>query len=284
MAISINSNISSLNAQRNLSKTQSQLATSLQRLSSGLRINSAADDAAGLAIATTMNSQVKSMNQATRNANDGISLLQTADGALNETSNILTRMRELAVQSASGTLNDTTDRTYISNEFTQLQSEIDRIAGSTQFNKQDLLTGKGGAASDGKFAIQVGAGTTANDTITIATSDATAKGLGVDAATSKIAVDTAANSTLAITAIDSALDSVNGLRSNLGAYQNRLTSTINNLQVTMENTSAAQSRIQDVDVASETANMTRANILSQAGVAILAQANQQPQAALKLLQ
>jgi len=284
MAISINSNISSLNAQRNLSKTQSSLQTSLQRLSSGLRINSAADDAAGLAIATTMNAQVRGMNQATRNANDGISLVQTADGALNETTNILTRMRELAVQSASGTLNDATDRSYISNEFVQLQSEIDRIAGSTQFNKQNLLDGTGGAAGDGSFAIQVGAGTTANDQITITIADSTAKTLGVDATTAKIDVTSATNSTAAITAIDSALDTVNGIRSNLGSYQNRLTSTINNLQVAMENTSSAQSRIQDVDVASETANMTRANILSQAGVAILAQANQAPQAALKLLQ
>jgi flagellin len=282
MAISINSNISSLNAQRNLSKTQSALQTSLQRLSSGLRINSAADDAAGLAIATTMNAQVRGMNQATRNANDGISLIQTADGALNETTNILTRMRELAVQSASGTLNDATDRAYIGNEFSQLQAEIDRIANSTKFNNQDLLTGLGGAAGDGSFAIQVGAGTTANDQITIQTADATATGLAVDAGSAT--VDSAANSTAAITSIDAAIDTINGLRSNLGAYQNRLTSTINNLQVAMENTSAAQSRIQDVDVASETANMTRANILSQAGVAILAQANQAPQAALKLLQ
>ena len=284
MAISINSNISSLNAQRNLSKTQSSLQTSLQRLSSGLRINSAADDAAGLAISTTMNAQVRSMNQATRNANDGISLVQTADGALNETTNILTRMRELAVQSASGTLNNATDRSYISNEFVQLQSEVDRIANSTQFNKQDLLTGVGGANGNGTFAIQVGAGTTANDQITITIADSTAATLGVDATTAKIDVTSAANSTAAITAIDSALDTVNGIRSNLGSYQNRLTSTINNLQVAMENTSSAQSRIQDVDVASETANMTRANILSQAGVAILAQANQAPQAALKLLQ
>jgi flagellin len=260
------------------------MQTSLQRLSSGLRVNSAADDSAGLGIATTMNANVRSMNQATRNANDGISLVQTADGALNETTNILTRMRELAVQSASGTLNDGTDRSYISNEFVQLQSEIDRIAGATQFNKQDLLTGAGGANSDGTYAIQVGAGTTVNDTITITTSDATAKGLGVDATTAKIDVKSATNATAAIDAIDKAIDNVNSQRSTLGSFQNRLTSTINNLQVAVENTSAAQSRIQDVDVASETANMTRANILSQAGVSILSQANQTPQAALKLLQ
>ncbi len=277
MSISINSNISSLNAQRNLGKTQASLQTSLQRLSSGLRINSAADDAAGLGISTLMNAQVRSMNQATRNANDGISLVQTADGSLNETTSILTRMRELAVQSANGTLNSATDRAYIANEFTQLQSEIDRIANSSKFNNQSLLT----AAST--FTMQVGTGTTAGtDTIAITTGNATTTGLAVTAALVK--VDSAVNATSAITAIDSALDTVNNLRSNLGALQNRLTSTINNLQVAMENTSAAQSRIQDVDVASETANMTRANILSQAGVAILAQANQAPQAALKLLQ
>jgi flagellin len=283
MALSINTNVSALNAQRNLSKSQASLQTSLQRLSSGLRVNSAADDSAGLAISTTMNAQVRSMNQATRNANDGISLVQVADGALNETTNILTRMRELAVQSASGTLNDATDRQYVSNEFTQLQAEIDRIANSTKFNGQDLLTGIGGATGNGIFTIQVGTGTAAGvDTIDITTEDATATGLAVDAGT--INVLTAGASSTSITAIDAAIDSVNNVRSTLGASQNRLTSTINNLQVAVENTSTAQSRIQDVDVAAETANMTRANILSQAGVSILAQANQGPQAALKLLQ
>jgi flagellin len=281
MALSINTNVSSLTAQRNLSKSQASLQISLQRLSSGLRVNSAADDSAGLAISTTMNAQVRSMNQATRNANDGISLVQTADGALNETTNILTRMRELAVQSASGTLNDTTDRQYISNEFTQLQQEIDRIAGSTKFNGQDLLNGTGGAAGNGVFTIQVGTGTAAGvDTIDVTTEDSTAAGLGVDT----LLVTTAGDSTTAIDAIDVAIDSINNVRSTLGASQNRLTSTINNLQVAVENTSNAQSRIQDVDVAAETANMTRANILSQAGVSILAQANQGPQMALKLLQ
>ncbi len=279
MSISINSNISSLNAQRNLSKTQATLQTSLQRLSSGLRINSAADDAAGLGISTLMNAQVRSMNQATRNANDGISLVQTADGSLSETTSILTRMRELAVQSANGTLNNATDRVYIANEFIQLQDEIDRIANSSKFNNQSLLT----AAST--FAMQVGTGTTAGtDTITITTGNATTTGLSVTKGAGNVEVGTAVLATAAITAIDTAINTVNNLRSNLGAMQNRLTSTINNLQVAAENTSAAQSRIQDVDVASETANMTRANILSQAGVAILAQANQAPMAALKLLQ
>jgi flagellin len=289
MSLVINSNIASLDAQRNLSKTQASLATSLQRLSSGLRINSAADDSAGLAISTKMNAQVRSMNQAVRNANDGISLVQTADGALNEVTNILTRMRELTTQSASGTL-QASDRQDIGNEFSQLQDEITRIANSTTFNGQKLLTGTGGDTSDSKFIIQVGAGTTSGtDTITLDTSTAAGKGataadLGVDATTAGLKVDSVADANAATTAIDTAIDTVNNLRSNLGAYQNRLTSTINNLQVGVENTSAAQSRIQDVDVASETANMTRANILSQAGVSILAQANQAPQAALKLLQ
>jgi flagellin len=277
MSLVINSNISSLIAQNNLTKTQSQLQTSLQRLSSGLRINSAADDAAGLGIATTMNSQVQSMNQAVRNANDGISLVQTADGALNETTNILTRMQELATQSASGTLS-AADRTNISTEFNQMSDEITRIANSTSFNGQNLL-----AAGAGTFTLQIGTGTTAGtDTMDVVTTAADAATLKVDKGT--LDVTTAAGSTAAITAIQAAIVTVNNDRANLGAYQNRLTSTINNLQTASQNTSAAQSRIQDVDVASETANMTRANILSQAGVSILAQANQAPQAALKLLQ
>jgi flagellin len=276
MALTINSNISSLNAQRNLSKTQTSLQTSLQRLSSGLRVNSAADDAAGLAIASKMNAQSRGMNQAIRNANDGISLVQTADGALNEVANILVRMRELAVQSASGTLNDTNgDRDFIDNEYTQLKNEITRIAGATTFNGQTLLDGAGGVA--GTFTIQVGAmNVAANDQIDIVTTDVSALTLGT--------VDTQANAQDEIDAIDVALGTVNTTRGNLGAYNNRLSSTINNLMVAVENTSAAASRIMDVDVASETAAMTRASILSQAGVSILAQANQGPQMALKLLQ
>jgi flagellin len=276
MSLVINSNISSLNAQRNLSKTQTALQTSLQRLSSGLRVNSAADDAAGLAIASNMNAQSRGMNQAIRNANDGISLVQTADGALNEVSNILVRMRELAVQSASGTLNDTNgDRDYIDNEYGQLKDEITRIAGATTFNGQTLLDGAGGVA--GTFTIQVGAmNVAANDQIDIVTTDVSGLTLGT--------VDTQANAQDEIDAIDTALATVNTARGDLGAYNNRLSSTINNLMVAVENTSAAASRIMDVDVASETAAMTRASILSQAGVSILSQANQGPQMALKLLQ
>jgi flagellin len=262
MALTINTNVASLNAQRNLSTTQNALSKSMERLSSGLRINSAADDAAGLAISVGMNAQVKSMNQAIRNANDGVSMAQTAEGTLSETTNILTRMRELAMQSATGTISDT-QRGSIENEFKQLSSEIDRIssAGTTT-------------------SFQVGTTNTTNDTISLTTTAGTVSALGIGTTT----VSTQAGSQAALGAIDTALSSVSTLRGTLGAVQNRLQSTISNLQVNVENTSAALSRIRDVDVAAETANMTRANILVQAGVSILAQANQTPQAALKLLQ
>jgi len=273
MSLVINTNISSLNAQHNLGVTQRQLQTSMQRLSSGLRINSAADDAAGLAISTNMDAQVNSMGQAVRNANDGISLVQTAEGSLNETSNILNRMRELAVQSASGTVTDT-QRGDIDNEFQKMSDEIDRIANVTSFNGQGLLK------SASTFTIQVGTGTTSGvDTIDVKTGDATKTGLSIGSND----VLKQANATSAINAIDAAINSVSTLRGSLGAYQNRLTSTINNLQVAIQNTSSAESQIRDVDVASESASMTRANILTQAGVSVLAQANQAPQMALKLL-
>ncbi len=262
MALTINTNIASLNAQRNLTNTQGALSKSMERLSSGMRINSAADDAAGLAISVGMNAQVKSMTQAIRNANDGVSLAQTAEGTLNETTNILTRMRELAMQSATGTISDN-QRTSIENEFKQLSSEIDRIAGA------------GGTTS-----FQVGTNNTSNDTISLTTTAGTVSALGIGSTT----VSTQAGSQAALGAIDTALASVSTLRGTLGAVQNRLQSTINNLQVGVENTSAALSRIRDVDVAAETANMTRANILVQAGVSILAQANSSPQSALRLLQ
>ena len=273
MALVINTNIASLNAQRNLNSSQLQLAQSMQRLSSGLRINSAADDAAGLAISQNMQANIRSMNQAVRNANDGISMVQTAEGALGETSNILLRMRELATQSASGTVNDT-QRANIQVEFGALQSEITRIANVTNFNGTSLLNG---ALT---MTLQIGAGNTQNDRIDVGTAagaDATA--LGVNAAS----VTTSVNAQNALDAIDAAISSVSTLRGSLGAVQNRLQSTINNLQVAVENTSAANSRIVDVDVAAETANMTRAQILTQAGVSVLAQANQNPQLALKLL-
>ena len=273
MSLTINTNIMSLNAQRNLNSTQNALSTSMQRLSSGLRINSAADDAAGLAISAGMNAQVKSLNQAVRNANDGVSLAQTAEGSLNETTNILTRMRELAQESANGTVSSS-QRTSIQNEFAQLSSEIDRIANSTQFNGTNLLDG-----TLTNVSFQIGTFNTTNDTISLSVSAATTTALNI----SSTKVDTQAASQSALTSIDSALSTISTLRGTLGAVQNRLQSTINNLQVAGENISAAMSRIRDVDVAAETANMTRANILVSAGVSILSQANTAPQAALKLL-
>ncbi|AJE02398.1 flagellin N-terminal helical domain-containing protein [Geobacter pickeringii] len=276
MALTVNTNIASLNAQRNLSTTQTALNRSLQRLSSGLRINSAADDAAGLAISEGMRSQIRSMNQAVRNANDGVSLVQTAEGALNEVSNILQRMRELATQSATGTVSSD-QRSYINNEFTQLKSEIDRIASATQFNGTSLFTSTAGQT----VSFQVGPGATTNDTIAVTISAAGSSSIGVG--TASVSGATGAAATAALTAIDSAITNVSNIRGTLGAVQNRLQSTINNLQVSVENLSAAESRIRDVDVASETAALTRAQILTQAGTSILSQANQTPQSALSLL-
>lgn len=275
MALTVNTNIASLNAQRNLSVTQGQLNKSLQRLSSGLRINSAADDAAGLAISEGMRSQVRSMNQAIRNANDGVSLVQTAEGALNEVSNILVRMRELATQSATGTVSSD-QRSYIDSEFTQLKNEIDRIASATDFNGTKILDG-----TSGTISFQIGAGNTSNDLIAVTISAGAASSIGV--ATASVSGNNGAAASAALGAIDTAIKSVSNIRGNLGAVQNRLQSTINNLQVSVENLSAAESRIRDVDVASETAAMTRAQILTQAGTSILSQANQTPQSALSLL-
>ena len=274
MALTINTNVASLNAQRNLSSTQLQLSKSMERLSSGLRINRAGDDAAGLAISQNMQANIRSMNQAVRNANDGISLVQTAEGALNETSNILLRMRELGTQAANGVLS-TTQRANIQVEFGNLQEEIDRISAVTDFNGTKLLNG---ALSAGT-SLQIGTGTTANDTISVTIGNNNTATLSVSA--NFVSTQGAAQS--ALTAIDSAIQAVSTARGNLGAVQNRLQSTINNLQVAVENTSAANSRIVDVDVAAESANMTKAQILAQAGVSVLSQANQAPQLALKLL-
>ena len=285
MALSINTNISSLNAQRNLATSQLSLSKSLQRLSSGMRINSAADDAAGLAISENFRGQIRSMNQATRNANDGVSLLQTAEGALNETSSMLVRMRELAQQAATGTVGST-ERGYIQNEVGKLTSEIDRISKTTEFNGTKLLDGslsQSGGVSVMNF--QIGSRNTDNDRIgmEIKSMDSTTIGVGTGTGTGTISVTDQISAQSALNSIDSAIASVSQVRGDIGSTQNRLQSTINNLQVTIENESAAESRIRDTDVASETASMTRNNILTQAGTAILAQANQAPQAALKLL-
>ena len=274
MALVINTNVASLNAQRNLNTTQVQLGKSMERLSSGLRINRAGDDAAGLAISQNMQANIRSMNQAVRNANDGISLVQTAEGALNETSNILLRMRELGTQAANGVLSDT-QRNNIQVEFANLQQEIDRISAVTDFNGRKLLNGDLSAGT----TLQIGTGTTTSDTLTVTIGNASAANLSV----STNFVSTQAGAQSALTAIDTAIQLVSTARGGLGAVQNRLQSTISNLQVAVENTSAANSRIVDVDVAAETSNMTRAQILAQAGVSVLSSANQSPQLALKLL-
>ena len=275
MALTINTNVASLNAQRNLGISQSNLAKSMQRLSSGLRINSAKDDAAGLAISDRMTAQIRGLNQAARNANDGISMAQTAEGALQETTNLLQRMRELAVQGANDT-NNATDRGSIKGEIDQLVKELDRIATSTKFNGTALIDG----SLTGGATFQVGANSGADQVISFAISGATSTDLGVSA----LAVDASGSAQTSIEAIDGALAKVDEIRGGLGAVQNRFESTIANLNNSAENISAARSRIMDADIAQETSAMTKSNILQQAGVAILAQANQAPQLALSLLQ
>lgn len=279
MASIINTNIGSLTAQRNTSSTQSSLATSMQRLSSGLRVNSAKDDAAGLAIAERMNAQVKGMNVAIRNANDGISLAQTAEGALGKIGENLQRMRELAVQSANDT-NSSSDRTALDNEFKQLARENERVIQNTKFNGKELLSTAAGAS----FSFQVGANTTGDNQISIDTIDVATKIGTTTQGTSASLGTTAATARDAMTAIDKALDEVNSARSTFGASQNRFDAVISNLQVAAENQAAAKSRIMDADFAAETANMSRAQILQQAGTSMIAQANQLPQQVLKLLQ
>ncbi|MDO3377962.1 flagellin domain-containing protein [Geoalkalibacter halelectricus] len=276
MALTINTNVASLNAQRNLSGSQSALGTAMQRLSSGLRINSAKDDSAGLAISDRMTSQIRGLNQAVRNANDGISVAQTAEGAMGEITNILQRMRELAVQSANDS-NSESDRKSLQAEVSQLINEIDRIAQTTEFNETKLLDGSGSTLN-----FQVGARGTTSDQIGIKIEDLdmTTDTLGVDGVDLE-ASDFDIDATLK--SIDDAIGTVSSARGDLGAIQNRFESTIANLSNISENVSAARSRIMDADIAQETSNMTKFNILQQAGVSILAQANQAPQLALSLL-
>ena len=278
MSMSVNTNLFSLNAQRNLNKSQSSLATSMQRLSSGLRINSAADDAAGLAISQRMNAQVRGMNVAVRNANDGISLAQTADGALASVSDSLQRMRELAVQARNSTNSDS-DKESLNLEFTQLSSEIGRVLGGTTFNGKAII-----GSQAGTLTFQVGANTTTNDSIDLTTTDLTAdtKITTVTGASIGSASDATAIKTV-IDNIDTAIDDINSQRATFGAAQNRFNAVVSNLQASVENQSAAASRITDADFASETANMSRAQILQQAGTAMVAQANSLPQSVLKLL-
>ena len=272
MGLRVNTNVAAMTAQRNLNAVTSRLQGNYARLSSGLRIATAADDAAGLGISERMRAQIRSYSTAGRNAQDGVSLAQTAEGALQETSTILTRMRELAVQAANGTLT-TTDRATLDTEFQALLSEVDRISSETTFNGVSLLDGSSTGVS-----IQVGIN--ANETIAVALQDASSSTLAI----SGESVTNVTNANSAIAAIDAAIDTVTGARGALGAAQNRLTSTIASITNTRENLSAAESRIRDVDIALETSDLTRNSILQQAAVSILAQANVQPELVLRLLQ
>ena len=287
MPQTINTNLNSLNAQRSLNSSQMSLATSMQRLSSGLRVNSAKDDAAGLAIAERMTTQVRGMNAAVRNANDGISLAQTAEGSLGKVADALQRMRELAVQSSNAT-NSSSDKDSLDKEFGELAKEIQRILNATTFNGKHVLGAEAGA-----MQFQVGANTTANDTIDITTVDMTIDPTivlvaGTDnTGAGRSLIDNSALIGAVHTVIDNidvALNNVSAQRATLGASQSRFDSVISNLQVSVENQTAARSRIMDADFAAETANLSRTQILQQAGTAMVAQANQMPQQVLKLLQ
>jgi flagellin len=285
MPQTINTNLSSLNSQRYLNSSQNSLATSMQRLSSGMRVNGAKDDAAGLSIATRMNAQARGMNVAIRNANDGISLVQTGEGALGKVTDMLQRMRELAVQAVNST-NSTADRTSTNAEYLQLASEASRTLGGTQFNGQSILQ----TSVAGSY--QVGANTSSTlDKISIAAFNWTsvaaitsAVGANVSTAPTTVVAGTDGSfATAAIAALDLAIDAINSQRATFGAVQNRFENAISTLQISAENQTAARARIMDADYAAETAAMSRANILQQAGNAMVAQANQGPQQVLSLL-
>ena len=278
MSLRINTNIDALTAYRNLNTTQSSMSTSIERLSSGLRINKAADDAAGLAISQGLTAQINGIGQAMRNAQDGINVVQTADGALTETHSILQRMRTLAVQSANDS-NDTNSRADIQKEVTALSSELDRIAGKTTFNNVNLLDGtfsgkkiQVGYASGDNISVDINSGTTGTGF--------SASGLGLSA----VSLTSQSGADAAIGTLDTAIQKVSTARADLGALQNRFQHTINNLAVTQQNLQASNSAIQDTDMASEMSNYTRTQILSQAGTSMLKQANQAAQSVLSLLQ
>jgi flagellin len=275
MAMSIRTNISSLNAQRNLYSTQNSLDSSLSKLSSGFRITKAGDDAAGLGISTKLESQIRSYSQAVRNANDGISVIQSTEAALNEDANILTRLRELAMQSASDGVGNS-ERAYIQKESTALVAELQRISQVTEYNGTKLLDGVAATLD-----FQVGIYSTTNDAITFNTLNATTGASGLNV--SGISLSLKASALSALASLDSALAVVSDARATLGANGNRFNSAIANIQSFAESLSAANSRIKDVDVAEETSKMSRSQILLQAGVSVLSQANQMPQMALKLL-
>ncbi|MDZ4188722.1 MAG: flagellin [Hydrogenophaga sp.] len=286
MAMTINTNALSLNAQRNASNNATRLATTMARLSSGLRINSSKDDAAGLAIADRMNTQVRGMNVAIRNANDGISLAQTAEGGLASMNDMLQRMRELSVQATNST-NTSGDIAKLNNEFLQLGEEIGRTMSATTFNGQAVLNIATATAND--FAFQVGANSGASDRITVAAANVSLNGNAAlsavlsGGASSSLITGTAVNNSAVIGALDSAISAVNDRRATLGAVQSRFENTVSNLRISVENQAAARGRIMDADFASETANLSRSQILQQAGTAMIAQANQLPQGVLALL-
>ncbi|MFZ4712981.1 MAG: flagellin [Bacteriovoracaceae bacterium] len=276
MGMRINTNIQSMSAQRSLGQVRNEQDKVFERLSSGSRINKAADDAAGLAISEKLKAEIRGSQQATRNAGDGISMIQTAEGGLNEVSNILVRLRELSVQAASDTVGDT-ERKFSDMEFQNLVSEVDRISQSTKFGERQLLNGEGGV-----YDFQIGTGNVAeNDRISYMASESnsTAAGLGV----SGLSVVSKESSQANLEKIDMAITNVSGSRATLGALQNRLSSTINNLDVKTENLSAANSRIRDTDVAEASAALAKTNILSAASTSVLAQSNSQGQSALKLI-
>ena len=268
-------NLMSLNAQRNLNNNTMGLSTAMERLSSGLRINSAKDDAAGLAVAERMNAQARGMNVAIRNASDAVSMVRTADGGMQQITDTLQRMRELAVQSANGTYSSG-DRALLQKEYSELNAELTRIADVTKFNNQELLAGDASSVT-----FQVGANVGSGNTIDVAFKDVKAD--FADVTSSSISGAAASNATGAITQIDAALDAINTQRAEFGAAMNRFEATITNLRNASENQSAAMSRIMDADFAQETASLTRGQVLQQSGIAILAQANQAPQAVLGLL-
>ena len=282
MSLFVNTNVSSLNAQRQLFSTGNNLDTAFERLSSGFRINSAADDAAGLQITDRMTSQVQGLNQAVRNANDAISLSQTAEGAMQETTTALQRIRTLAIQSQNG-INSSADRLALQKEVSALRTEISRIATTTQFAGVDVLTG----AFSARFLVGANAGQTISVNLsTQALGRAgidgfSATGLGITGGNNDVLTET--NASALLTSVDNAISAIGGLRADLGALQNRFQSTIRNLSNISENVSAARSRIKDTDFATETAELSRNQILQQASTTILAQANQRPQAALSLL-
>jgi len=281
MAMVINTNVASLNSQRMLTKTNASLSTSMERLSSGLRVNSAKDDAAGLSIADKMTSQIRGMTVAMRNANDGISMAQTAESAMGSITETLQRMRDLGVQAANTGAVSKGDRQKLQTEFKQLSEEIGRIIGNTEFNGKKILNGSLTGAM-----FQVGAGTSANNQISITVSNlATVSGVG-SLGSAKVSIGSDATSAQILAAVDTidlAIGKIDDFRAKLGAVQNRFTTTIGNLQSSIENQSAARSRIMDADFAVETSNLSRSQILQQAGTAMLAQANQSAQGVLSLL-